>query len=55
MGQVKSLDRQGGDAQLFVGRSVDEKEGGLLVPVARERLPEVREALTRDALGVRRG
>lgn len=45
---VRSLEREGGETRLVVG------DAGLRVPVARDRVTHVREALMASSVGVRR-
>src|SRR5262249_41759465 len=49
---VKELEGTGSEMQLLVG-SPEPSDGGVRVPVARERAPTVREALLVNAAGIR--
>lgn len=48
LSEVRSLDRDVGDTRIVVGQS------GLIVPVARDRVTEVRNALMTRSVGLRR-
>jgi DNA-binding LytR/AlgR family response regulator len=50
---VTEFDRQGREATLLLGTRVPQGGAPLLVPVARDRVQEVRDFLFRNAAGVR--
>jgi DNA-binding LytR/AlgR family response regulator len=51
---VKALQRDGGESELLVGGGLDDGRPGVRVPVARERVHEVRDLLLAGATGIRR-
>ncbi|MGA3120011.1 MAG: LytTR family DNA-binding domain-containing protein [Polyangiaceae bacterium] len=52
--RVKELESNGHESRLFIGDGVAESGRGLRVPMARDRLSEVREMLLTNAWGIRR-
>jgi len=51
---VRELTRNSSDTLLFVGEAPSEEGKGVTVPVSRDRVAEVREALLRQSVGMRR-
>lgn len=51
---VRELTRTSSDTLLFVGEAPSEEGKGVTVPVSRDRVAEVREALLRQSVGMRR-
>jgi DNA-binding LytR/AlgR family response regulator len=52
---VKELERESSEVSLFVGAGLSDDGVGVHVPVARDRVQEVRDLLLSRATGVRRG
>jgi two-component system response regulator LytT len=51
---IRELTRTSSDTLLFVGEAPSEEGKGVTVPVSRDRVAEVREALLRQSVGMRR-
>lgn len=51
---VRALERREGELELLVGGGLDEAQGAVRVPVARERAQAVRELLLEGTTGIRR-
>jgi len=54
LAHVRELEREGSETRLFVGPGLGAEAPGIRVPVARDRVQAVRDALLADATGLRR-